>query len=168
MDLWQNALRIFCEADDSNRTVELYNSGTGKVYLSADSLGGEGNRAVYSDSSGYLTNTSSDERMKTNVEPLTDSLDVLGTIAEMRGVYFNWSDFKPDGAEKTARDRLGSQREIGLIAQEVQTVLPEVIGVNADGMLSLDYPRLVAVLIEGVKELTRRIETLEEQLRTGQ
>ena len=59
---------------------------------------------------------------------------------------------------------MGSQKEIGLIAQEVQEVVPEVIGENSDGTLSLDYPKLTALLIESTKELISRLEFLESKI----
>jgi len=50
---------------------------------------------------------------------------------------------------------------IGVIAQELREVAPELIAVNPDGLLSVAYGNLVGVLIEAVKELGARVETLE-------
>lgn len=111
-------------------------------------LAGSGNRAVYSDASGNLTNSSSDARLKTNVETITAG---LALVERLRGVRFDWVD--------TARR--GAQREIGMLAQEVAPVVPEVVGTNADGTLSVDYPKLTALLIEAVKDLSQRVQQLE-------
>jgi chorismate mutase len=53
------------------------------------------------------------------------------------------------------------QNSIGLIAQEVATVLPEVVIQNNDGYLSVAYGNIVSVLIEAVKELSAKVEELE-------
>jgi len=72
--------------------------------------------------------------------------DDLGVVlAGLRGVAFNW-----DTSQERAK-RLGDRREIGLIAQEVEAVLPHVVGVAADGTRTLDYAKLTALLIEIAK-----------------
>jgi len=60
--------------------------------------------------------------------------------------------------------RLGEQREIGMIAQEVETVLPELVGDTGGGYRSLDYARLTTFLIEVAKAQQQRITVLEERL----
>ena len=139
-------------------TDDLHVIGSAKI----STLSGSGTRAVYSDSTGVLTNTSSDARMKQDVEILSYGLQ---HILLLRPVSFNWcTKYEEDGEIINLQDDLGTQREIGLIAQEVQDVIPEVIGMNEDETLSLDYPKLVAVLINAVKELTARVDALEKQL----
>ena len=54
--------------------------------------------------------------------------------------------------------------EVGVIAQEVEEVVPEVVQTNDDGMKSVAYGNLVGVLIESVKELKAEIEDLRSQL----
>ena len=119
-------------------------------------LVGSGNRAVYSTAAGILTNSSSDASLKTNVVSLSNSMDALAMVSQLRGVYYNWLD----------TSKLGSQREIGLIAQEVQPYIPEVIGTNSDGTLSLDYPKLTAVLIEATKQLKNQVDALQGSIHT--
>lgn len=114
-------------------------------------LSGTGNRAVYSDASGNLTNSSSDATLKTDVETLTGGLD---RVLQMRPVTFAWKD----------TERFGDQRELGFLAQEVQSLAPWVIGENSDGTLSLDYPKLTALLASAVQELTARVRALESTL----
>lgn len=144
--------------------AEIYQAGIGFLcnsttgYVMASSLCGTGNRAVYSDASGYLTNTSSDWRLKTNITLISDDLSIEKAIFAIHGVYFNWR-------QDIERSRnLGTQREIGLIAQDVQKVFPEAVGTNFDGYLSLDYSKLVPVLIEAQKESYARIKSLEDRL----
>jgi hypothetical protein len=134
----------------------------GGGHLTVASLGGVGNRAVYSTGTGQLTNTASDGRMKTNITPVVYSLD---TIKNLNPVTYNWkTDFEwtdPKTGEtevKNLQETLGSQKEIGLIAQEVEKLVPEAVGINSQGTYSLDYPKLVPVLIKGMQEQQEIIE----------
>jgi hypothetical protein len=124
-------------------------------YVVVSSLSGSGNRAVYSDASGGLTNSSSDRNLKEDDREISQGLP---EVLAMRPVNFKWID----------EDRFGKQRELGFIAQEMQELVPEVIGENSDGSLSLDYPKLVPVLVKAIQEqqaiitaLTARVEALE-------
>lgn len=90
---------------------------------------------------------SSDERLKGDVELITDPLERLSNI---RGVTFKWL--------KTGKD------DVGVIAQEVQRVQPQVVTNTADGFLAVDYGRLTPLLIEAVKTLSARLEALESSV----
>jgi hypothetical protein len=122
-------------------------------------LAGTGNRAVYSNAAGGLTNTGpSDVRLKKNIVSISEKLDVLASLKELRGVYYNWNT-----SLERVKD-LGEQREIGMIAQEVEKVLPEVVGANSDGYKTLDYPRLTGYLIEVCKAQQIEIDDLKARL----
>ena len=88
-------------------------------------------------------NSTSDATLKTNVETLTNSLDV---VRSLRGVSFDWI---ADGSS-----------EVGVIAQEVEDVLPDVVNTNEDGIKSVKYGNIVAVLIEAIKEQQAQIDQL--------
>jgi hypothetical protein len=64
----------------------------------------------------------------------------------MRGVYHDWIDVNQPQV-----------RQVGVIAQEVQSVYPELVNVGGDGHLSVNYPKLTAVLLESVKELKAKV-----------
>lgn len=83
----------------------------------------------------------SDRRLKTNIEPITNA---LSKVCALTGVYF---------------DRDG-KRGLGLIAQDTQKVVPEVVQENKK-YLSLAYGNLVGLLVESIKELKAEIETLK-------
>jgi hypothetical protein len=92
-------------------------------------------------------NTTSDISLKENICTFENAMDV---VAGLRGVRFTW---KKNGI-----------KTVGLIAQEVEKVLPELIGTNADtGLKSVSYANMVAVLIEAVKELKAEIEELKKR-----
>ena len=92
-------------------------------------------------------NTTSDATLKTNVETLTGSLDAVNAL---RGVSFDWIE--------------SGGSEVGFIAQEVEEVLPEVVSTNDQGIKSVKYGNMVAVLVEAIKEQQLRIEALEAKL----
>ncbi len=133
-------------------TLHVGSEGGGNATVRINSLAGTGNRAVYSDANGTLTNTSSDATLKTDVAPIAAG---LAAVTALNPVSFAWKD--------TAR--FGPQREIGLLAQEVNAVVPEVIGVNADGTLSVDYPKLIAPVIRAIQEQQAQIALLVERVR---
>ena len=85
-------------------------------------------------------NSLSDARLKTDVKTLTNSLD---KVKNLRGVSYIKND----------------KQGIGLIAQEVKEVLPEVV--HEDEYYSVTYGNVVAVLIEAIKELEARVAQLE-------
>ena len=81
---------------------------------------------------------------------------VLERLRRVRGVTFEWRE-----GEEAHQSYPGKNREIGVIAQEVQAAFPDAVVENDDGILMVDYPALVAALIESVKELADRVEALE-------
>ena len=93
-----------------------------------------------------IVNGPSDGRLKENVEALAGA---LGKVERLRGVSFNFIG----DVEK--------RRQIGLIAQDVAGVVPEVIQAFGEDQFGLDYPKLVALLIEAVKDLSGRVALLE-------
>lgn len=100
--------------------------------------------------------SASDERWKKNIKPLNNALqDVL----RMKGVEYEWK--KDQYPEK----RFPQGKQIGLIAQEVEETLPEVVSTNSDGYKSISYEKIVPVLIEAIKEQNKRIEFLEGKLK---
>ena len=103
------------------------------------------------DTTGVLYATTftstSDERKKENIETLSNPHQILDGI---RGVRFDWRD--------------NGKPSVGVIAQEVEKVLPEAVHSDEDGMKSVSYDMLIGVLIETVKDQQKRIEDLENKL----
>jgi hypothetical protein len=121
-------------------------------------VSGLGTRDVYANSAGKLVISSSDARLKKDVSDLSAQLDVLAALGRLRGVTFSWDQANPRARE------LGNRREIGMIAQEVEAVLPELVGAAADGYRSLDYAKLTAFLIEVAKAQQEEIDGLKAAL----
>ena len=83
-------------------------------------------------------NTFSDIRLKRELEQIPNPLDKL---LELHGYYYFWKQ----GADQSL--------QVGVVAQEVEAVLPEVVHTGSDGIKTVDYPKLTALLIESTKEL---------------
>jgi hypothetical protein len=100
---------------------------------------------------GTLTQNS-DARLKSNIHPIASALDKLASI---HGVTFNWKDKNRDPRE-----------QIGVIAQDVQKTLPQLVTADASGTLSVNYNGLVAPLIEAVHELKADNDNLRHEFET--
>ena len=95
----------------------------------------------------------SDEKWKTNISTISGSLDKIRSI---RGVSFYWK--KDEYPEKGFTKR----RQIGVIAQEVENVLPELVYTESNGDKGVDYAKMSAVLIEAIKELDKKTNEIED------
>ncbi len=116
--------------------------------------GAGGSVAVFSNSgnlniTGTLTQNS-DERLKANIHPLQTSLD---NLEQLSGYTYNWKD-----ATK------GNDQQIGLLAQEVQKIYPQLVKQNTAGELSVNYIGLVPVMIESIKEQQKQIEKQNQRI----
>ena len=103
---------------------------------------------------------SSDARLKDNITIISNPITKLKNL---NGVMFDWNDNAPRWT-KEAKWNGGSTHDIGVIAQEVQEILPEAVKTRKNGYLSVDYKRLIPLLIEGFKEQQKQIEILTERL----
>ncbi len=90
----------------------------------------------------------SDIRYKKNIEPLENSLD---KICKLRGVSYDWKDNFPE------KDFF-KQRQIGVIAQEVEKEFPLLVATDNQGYKSVNYMRFAPILIEAIKEQQKIIE----------
>jgi len=109
------------------------------------------NDLTYNPSLGELTATlvtaSSDERLKTEIKTIDSALE---KISSLRGVTF------------TRKQTFN--KELGLIAQEVEKIIPEAVTSNEKGFKSIAYGNLVGVLIEAIKEQNYKIAELENRI----
>ena len=115
---------------------------------------GGGSPLYYSPILGELISNASDARLKTNITTLTGSLDKVNSL---RGVTFNWLK-QPSGS-----------RYIGFIAQEVESVVPELVYTNSmdpEQYKGVYYAEMTALLVEAVKTLSAENESLKSELQT--
>ena len=93
--------------------------------------------------------SSSDERLKTNLIKIDSALN---KVTQISGYHFEWKDM--DEAPHQGKD-------IGVIAQEIEKVLPEIVSERDTGYKAVNYQKLTALLIEAVKELKEEIDELK-------
>jgi hypothetical protein len=109
---------------------------------------GTSTRQLYVTSAGVLTTSSSDARLKTNIEVIPNALQkVMG----LRGVTYNWKD----GRDTT--------RVLGMIAQEMLKVAPELVFQNNNGYYGIHYAETTGLLVEAIKEQQKVIEQLKAE-----
>ena len=101
---------------------------------------------------------SSDISLKDNIRPIESA---IFKVKQIRGVTFDWN-------EKAGKIEQEKGHDVGLIAQEVEKVLPEIVQIRKDGIKAISYEKVVPLLVEAIKEqqvtienLIKRIELLE-------
>jgi hypothetical protein len=119
-----------------NQGFAIYAAGPGGISVEGD----------------VVANTGSDKRLKKNIVPITNAMDKISKIS---GNIFEWKD----GYENVHNNK---GVDVGVIAQEIKDVLPEIVKERETGYLAVDYPKIVALLIEGMKELQKEIEELKK------
>jgi hypothetical protein len=106
-------------------------------------------KLFFNPSTGLLTstdyNSSSDITLKTDIKDLVGALD---TIKQLSGKSFTWID--------------GGAQGYGLIAQEVEKIIPNIVVTN-DGIKGINYINIIAFLIESIKELSSQVDQLKKQ-----
>ena len=95
---------------------------------------------------------SSDERLKDNISPIKNPIEKINQIS---GNSFNWNENKQD---------IYKGKDYGVIAQEIESVLPELVVEREDGYKAVKYDKLVSLLIEGIKELSNEVNQLKQQI----
>ena len=96
----------------------------------------------------------SDKRLKTDISPISNALE---KVKQMQGVYYKRNDVE------------NAKQQVGVLAQDMEPVLPEVVLTADDAMetKSVDYGKLTAVLIEAVKDLSYEVTQLKQQIING-
>ena len=105
---------------------------------------------------------SSDIRLKENIISIEDPIKMLEQI---RGVYFDWTDehIESRGGEDGYFVR---KHDIGVIAQEVEAILPEIVATREDGFKAVKYEKMVPLLIETIKAQQKQIDQIMATLKT--
>ena len=98
------------------------------------------------------SSSSSDKRQKKNIKNLENALDKVATLD---GVEYDWN-------ELASAHRIG-KHDVGVIAQQVEEVLPDAIERRENGMMAVRYERLIPLLIESIKELKSEIDELKSK-----
>ncbi len=137
---------------------------SGSLYIT----GALGVGTTYSGTTGEIRATnevtayySSDERLKENIQEIGAALYKLRKV---RGVMFDWKDevIEKRGGEDNYFVR---KRDTGIIAQEIEQVLPEVVAVREDGYKAVRYEKLAGIIIQAINELADDVEEIKQRLK---
>ena len=132
---------------DSNITLK-WNHSDGRLEVNDDFFS-QGTISATSDIVAYV---SSDERLKTEIKPIENPIEKINSIS---GNSFVWDEEKQN---------IYKGKDYGVIAQEIEKVLPELVNTREDGYKAVKYDRIVSLLIEGIKELSDEVNQLKEKI----
>jgi len=165
----QNGRVYLANGSAAEPSITFYNDGaqdTG-IYWGGDGILNFANNGTYSGqirSGGILTMvgdviafSTSDRKFKTNIQPIENALSKLKKIT---GVVFDWTD---EAIEKMGGEDsyLVRKRDTGVIAQDVESVLPEVVADRPDGSKAVRYDKLAGLIIQAINELSEEVEQLK-------
>ena len=142
-------LQIYSDAVATRISFGYYNSGTFTERMFLDNSSG----TLIVNGTGYP----SDIRYKKQITPLQHPLEKIMAINGVE--YFMRTDEFPS-------KHFDTKLQVGLIAQEVEKVLPQVVQTGKDGYRSVDYAKVVPLLVEGIKEQQHLIENQRKQIDT--
>lgn len=148
---WDYANIIYVNRANTKALTVSYNSGD------AFNVYGSG----YVEATDYLT--WSDLTLKENITPIQNALD---KIIQLNGVMYNYkqNQLSPNAIANTVINSDPPRKHLGLIAQEVELILPEIVTTNEKGLKGIAYQNLISLLIEGMKEQQQQIVALQEQI----
>jgi len=138
---------------DDNEGDMVFNTTNVFSFLDAVEITGNLTVAGAINATGEITAYyTSDYRLKNNKITISNPVEKIKAI---EGIEFDWID-----DEHVPEHRIGTH-DVGLIAQDVQKILPEVVR-EVDGYMSLDYAKIVPLLVEAIKEQQKQIDRLEK------
>jgi hypothetical protein len=131
----------------TNATASI-TTGTGALVIT----GGIGLGGSINAGGDIIAYSSSDIRLKNNIRPISNPLEKISKIG---GYNFVWNS-------EIQNTYIGN--DVGVIAQEIEAVLPELVQTRENGYKAVKYDKLVALLIEGIKELTKQVDELKTKV----
>ena len=125
--------KSFDEAVNINKTTEAASKTTGALIVD----GGVGIAKALQVGGDVVAYASSDERLKDNIQPIKNPIEKINSIS---GNSFDWNEQKQN---------IYKGKDYGVIAQEIENILPELVDTRDDGYKAVKYDKLISLLIEG-------------------
>jgi hypothetical protein len=132
-----------------NGSTEIYYQGVSKLQTTSSGCTVTGD-----------LNSTSDIRYKKNIEPIDNALE---KVQSLKGVTFDWDNDAFKETEQTKKPEF-TERATGVIAQDVEKVLPEAVRENEDGFKNVAYGNMVGLLIQAIKEQQTQIDELKAEV----
>ena len=141
-------IKYYVESGENTRLhIGIQNDSDDDLYLEASTTLISGALNVVGDITAFY---SSDERLKDNITPIENP---LAKVLSISGNTFDWND----KSSHTGKD-------IGVIAQEIEKVLPEIVTTRENGFKAVQYEKITPLLIEAIKELSHKVDDLQQKL----
>ena len=134
---------------DTSDTTQSTSKTTGALIVD----GGAGIAKTLNVGEDVVAYASSDERYKDNIIPIRNPNE---KIKQIGGYTFDWND---------KHEVFKGKKDIGVVAQEIEKILPEIVETRDNGFKAVKYEKIVALLIESNKELIKRVEELESKVK---
>ena len=142
--------------DTATGVISITNAtaSTSKTTGALKVTGGVGISGALNVGGDVVAYASSDERLKDNIELISNPIE---KVQSLKGVTWNWND--------NADELQQSLPNVGVIAQDVEKVLPQLVTDRDNGYKGVDYAKLTGLLIEAIKEQQKEIDILKEKLK---
>jgi len=136
---------VFSGAISQSNTTQSTNKSSGAIKTN----GGVGIAKTLNVGEDVVAYASSDKRYKDNLQAITNPID---KVKSLTGYTFTWND---------KHEQFNGNNDIGVVAQEVEKVFPEIVDTRDNGYKAVKYEKMVAVLIEAVKDQQKQIDELK-------
>ena len=133
-------------------TIDGTTNSTSKTTGALTVAGGVGIAKTLNVGEDIIAYASSDRRLKDEITPISNPIQKINQIG---GYSFVWN---------TEKQHIYSGKDYGVIAQEIEEVLPELVDNRENGYKAVKYDKLVSLLIEGIKELSKEVEDLKKKI----
>ena len=154
IDYYDPAVKLTSELVTTNGIdIQIQNQSTSKTTGALKVAGGVGIAKTLNVGEDVVAYASSDERYKDNIIPIRNPNE---KIKQIGGYTFDWND---------KHEIFKGKKDIGVVAQEIEKVLPEIVETRDNGYKAVKYEKIVALLIESNKELIKRVEELESKIK---
>ena len=137
---------------DASTRLRIGVAGSGVATFTTD------NNAACAFTKDVVAFATSDKRLKDNIKPLDNAID---KVLKISGVEFDWNDTRDEDG-KPLHSYEG--HDVGVIAQEIEEVLPEVVTTRDNGYKAVKYEKIVPLLIEAIKEQQVQIDELKTKI----
>jgi hypothetical protein len=132
--------------NDSNSTYQMLWGSGNSVYGTAGIYCNPATDTLYTNGD-IVAYAASDRELKDNLKPIKNAIDKVNQIG---GYEFDWND----------KQQIYTGHDIGVIAQEIEAILPEIVTTRENGYKAVKYDKLVALLIQAIKELNQKVDDL--------
>ena len=154
IQLDESSVSLVIKQNDGGMVDNLTMTKEGELTLhrGGATINGDISGSVIRASGDVVAFNSSDKRLKDNIVTIGSPLQKIGRIG---GYEFDWNE----------NQHVYRGHDVGVIAQEIEEVIPEAVKDRDGGYKGVQYDKIIPLLIEGIKELTKKTKKLEKEIR---